>query len=50
MVVISKAVLKEFAQKHPDAEATLLKWYKETESADWRNFIDLKRLSIAQMV
>jgi hypothetical protein len=29
MVVISKAVLKEFAEKHPDAETALFKWYNE---------------------
>jgi mRNA interferase HigB len=38
MVVISKAVLKEFAEKHPDAETALFKWYNETRTADWRSF------------
>ena len=41
MVVISKAVLREFAEKHPDAEAAVTKWYYETKAADWRNFSDL---------
>jgi len=43
MVVISKAVFKEFAGKYPDAETALTKWYNETKVADWRNFGDLKR-------
>jgi mRNA-degrading endonuclease HigB of HigAB toxin-antitoxin module len=36
MAVISKAVLKEFAEKYPDAEAALMKWYNETQAAEWR--------------
>ena len=43
MVVISKAVLKEFAEKNPDADTALNKWYSETKAADWRNFSELKR-------
>lgn len=43
MVIISKAVLKEFASKHPDSEVALTKWYNETKVANWRNFNDLKR-------
>ena len=43
MVVISKAVLKEFAEKYPDAEAALMKWYNEIQAADWRNFSELKK-------
>ena len=43
MVVISKAILKEFAEKNPDAAIALNKWYNETKAADWRNFSELKR-------
>ncbi len=43
MVVISKAILKEFAEKNPDADIALNKWYSETKAADWRNFSELKR-------
>jgi len=43
MVVISKAVLKEFAEEYPDAEPALMKWYNETQAADWRNFSELRR-------
>ena len=43
MVIISKAILMEFAEKHPDAEAAIIKWYNETQAADWRKFSDLKK-------
>jgi len=44
MVVISKASLKEFSKEHPDAEASLTKWYNETKAADWSNFSDVKKV------
>ncbi len=43
MVIISKAVFREFAEKHRDAEAALVKWYDQTKSADWRNFSEMKK-------
>lgn len=42
MVIISKAPLREFYEKHPDAQDALEKWYDETKAADWRNFTELK--------
>lgn len=43
MVIISKTVLKEFSDLHPDAGGALEKWYKDTKVADWRNFADVKK-------
>ena len=43
MVIISKAVLKEFAIEHPAAENSLKKWYEETKAADWKSFMEIKR-------
>ena len=43
MVVLSKAVLREFAEKYPDAEAALIKWYDETQAANWKNYSHLKK-------
>jgi len=43
MVVISKAVIREFTETHPDAGAALMKWYDEIKAADWKNFSDLKK-------
>lgn len=42
MVVISKSIIKEFSDRHPDAKVALSKWYKETKVSDWRNFNDVK--------
>lgn len=35
--------LKTFAQKHPDAENALDKWYNDTKSADRKNFSEIKK-------
>ncbi|MFI5192426.1 MAG: type II toxin-antitoxin system HigB family toxin [Chitinophagales bacterium] len=43
MVIISKAILKEFAAKHSVAEKALEKWYKETKAVSWRNFTEVKK-------
>ena len=43
MVIISKAILKEFSKKHPASEKALMKWYNETKASDWNDFNDLKR-------
>jgi mRNA interferase HigB len=33
--IISKKRLREFWQRHADAEAPLLAWHREVEKADW---------------
>jgi len=43
MVIISKATLREFSEKHPDAENALLKWYEDTKAANWKNFPGMKK-------
>lgn len=43
MVIISKTAIREFAEKHPDAENALAKWYDDTKAANWKNFTELKR-------
>jgi mRNA interferase HigB len=42
MVIISKAALRDFSQRFPDAEDALEKWYDETKAADWQNFPAMK--------
>ena len=37
MVVISRAVLRAFAEAHPDADAALEEWYHHVVAADWAN-------------
>ena len=43
MVIISKTVLKEFSEKHPDTEAALEKWYTDVKEANWNSFTDVKK-------
>jgi len=43
MVIISKTMLNEFAQKHPDASTALNEWYDIVSQADWRSFADVKQ-------
>lgn len=43
MAIISKTILRDFSEKHPDSEGALTKWYNEVKSADWSSFIDVKK-------
>src|SRR5579862_8188642 len=42
MVIISKAVIREFVIKHADAESPLNNWYELASNADWKNFSEMK--------
>ena len=35
MRIIAKRPLREFWERHPDAEEPLLAWYREVEQEDW---------------
>ena len=35
MRIIAKSMLRAFWERHPNAEESLLAWYRETEKADW---------------
>ena len=43
MRVISLKPLREFWQRHPDAEEPLRLWYKTTTNATWSNLQDVRR-------
>ena len=43
MRVISLKVLREFWQRHPDAEVPLRNWYKVACQAGWRKLQDARR-------
>lgn len=43
MVVISKPVLRDFSALHPDAAASLQRWYLATKQADWPHFDAMRR-------
>jgi mRNA interferase HigB len=40
--VISSRPLREFREKHPDAETPLRAWIKIVERADWKQFSDVR--------
>jgi len=41
--VLSKRRLKEFWEKHPQAQTPLLAWYAVAKVRHWRSLIDVKR-------
>jgi mRNA interferase HigB len=40
--VISKKILREFWEHHPDTQEQLKTWYKEASKAQWISPIDIK--------
>jgi mRNA interferase HigB len=42
MVIISKAIIRDFIILHDDAEGSLENWYELTANADWKNFNEMK--------
>ena len=42
MHVISKKKLREFWERHPEAEEPLRGWYRIVEKASWENFADIR--------
>jgi mRNA interferase HigB len=44
MHVISEKALRQFWQKHSDAQEPLKAWLKVTEQAEWRNLADVRRV------
>lgn len=42
MRVVAKKILREFWEKHADAEDQLKTWYKEASKAKWNNPTEIK--------
>jgi mRNA interferase HigB len=42
MRVISRRILREFWEKHPDATVPLQTWFRDVEMADWNSPADIK--------
>ena len=42
MRIIAKKALREFWERHPDAEEPLLAWYREAKQSDWDTPTSLK--------
>jgi mRNA interferase HigB len=43
MVIISKAVMRDFHRLHADARTSLDDWYELAKNADWKNFHEMKQ-------
>jgi mRNA interferase HigB len=43
MRVISIKRIKQFVEKYPQSESSLLAWYAIAKKAHWRHFADLKK-------
>lgn len=43
MVIISKAILRDFSERYPESHAALYKWYEETKAAHWKDFAAIKK-------
>ena len=44
MHIISKSYLKQFWEKHPQAEVSLRLWYKITSEHRWKHFDDVRQV------
>lgn len=44
MRIISRRTLREFWQKHPDAQQPLQAWYYDAKKAEWKNPAQIKNL------
>ena len=43
MRIISRQAIVRFAERHPDALAPLMNWYRITKRADWNSLVELRR-------
>lgn len=43
MVIISKKILKEYADQRPKHNTPIERWYEITANAGWSNFAEMKR-------
>lgn len=48
--IIAKRTLKEFWEKHADAEQYLKTWYETVKQADWRNPNDVKNTYVTASI
>jgi mRNA interferase HigB len=44
MVIISKAVIRDFYNVHADAETPLNDWYELVKNTDWKNFNEMRNI------
>jgi mRNA interferase HigB len=44
MRIISRKMLREFWEKHPDAQQALQAWYADVKRSDWKSPSDIKQI------
>ena len=44
MRIVARRALREFWERHPDAEQPLRAWYQDARKADWRSPSDIMRV------
>ena len=44
MRIVARRALREFWERHPDAEQPLRAWYHDVQRADWRSPADITRV------
>lgn len=42
MRIVAKSTLRDYWEKHPDCEQSLLSWYKTSIRAKWSNFNEIR--------
>ena len=43
MRIITKTIIKQYYEKHPQAKSALIEWVEKTEAAHWTSFEDIKQ-------
>ena len=43
MVIVSKAILRDYAEKNPYVTNAILNWYDLVREANWKNFSEMKK-------
>jgi mRNA interferase HigB len=44
MRIISRRILREFWEKHPDSRSALQTWFHDVERAEWTSPVDIKSI------
>ena len=44
MRIITRKTLRDFGEKHPDAEQSLQAWYHDVKRAEWKTPVDIKQV------
>jgi mRNA interferase HigB len=44
MRIISRKMLREFWERHPEAQQVLQAWYADVKQADWQSPADIKKV------